>query len=209
MGQRLNIEIYSDGECQANCYYHWSAYTGSAIHETLGIIANYMANVKGKYKTIKEKAVMCFAECSTTSFATGGVTTAGLKEESYEYVKKHYPELPIGEAVDRNAGLIGCTESDMNDTRNWEEGRVTIDLDSETVIFDVIYTYNVSDYISERQEWDEEFDIEEILKFPVFRGNICELTFNQFELFARFVAQTRGDFMANGEEGMYVIATIE
>ncbi len=209
MGQRLNIEIYSDGDCQANCYYHWSAYTGSAIHETLGIIANYLSNVKGKFKTKKEMAIMSFAECSSISFTSGTATRAGLKEESFKYVKNTYPELPIGEAVDRNAGLIGCTEEDMDNTRSWEEGRVTIDLDSETVIYDVIYMYDVSNYISERQEWDEEFDAEEILSMPIFRGNICELTFKQFELFARFISETRGDFIANTENGMCVVATIE
>ena len=31
MGQRLNIEIKKDSKVLANSYYHWSAYTSSAL----------------------------------------------------------------------------------------------------------------------------------------------------------------------------------
>ena len=31
MGQRLNIEIKKDSKVLANAYYHWSAYTSSAL----------------------------------------------------------------------------------------------------------------------------------------------------------------------------------
>lgn len=41
MGQRLNIEIKSKGKVVANCYYHWSAYTRSALQLTKEIISNF------------------------------------------------------------------------------------------------------------------------------------------------------------------------
>lgn len=41
MGQRLNIEIKSKGKVVANCYYHWSAYTMSALQLTKEIISNF------------------------------------------------------------------------------------------------------------------------------------------------------------------------
>ena len=39
MGQRLNIEILKDGDCIANCYYHWGAYTSPTIHLVKEILA--------------------------------------------------------------------------------------------------------------------------------------------------------------------------
>lgn len=41
---------------------------------------------------------------------------------------------------DRNNGLIATTEEEMNDTRYWEEGRVTIDMDNKTFDFNVFFT---------------------------------------------------------------------
>ena len=41
MGQRLNIEIMKNGETIANCYYHWSAYTTSALATAIMVISNY------------------------------------------------------------------------------------------------------------------------------------------------------------------------
>lgn len=33
MGQRLNLSINKNGKVLANCYYHWSGYTNSAIQK--------------------------------------------------------------------------------------------------------------------------------------------------------------------------------
>jgi len=41
MGQRLNIEIISNGKCLANAYYHWSAYSDSAIDLAIKIVRKY------------------------------------------------------------------------------------------------------------------------------------------------------------------------
>lgn len=38
MGQRLNIEMKTKGKVVANCYYHWSAYTMTALQLTKEII---------------------------------------------------------------------------------------------------------------------------------------------------------------------------
>lgn len=41
MGQRLNIEIVDGETSLANCYYHWSADTNSALELTKQIIDSY------------------------------------------------------------------------------------------------------------------------------------------------------------------------
>lgn len=105
MGQRLNIEIRSKGKVVANCYYHWSAYTMSALRLTKEIINNFDGiqdndDVKRAVKLLES-------------------TGAGYS--------------------DRNAGLIATSEEKMNDTRYWEEGRITIDMDNKTFDFNVFF----------------------------------------------------------------------
>ena len=41
MGQRLNVELLIDDGLYSNCYYHWSAYSSSAIAQALDIINKY------------------------------------------------------------------------------------------------------------------------------------------------------------------------
>lgn len=105
MGQRLNIEMKSKGKVVANCYYHWSAYTMTALQLTEEIISNFDSiqdnnDVKRAVKLLES-------------------TGAGYS--------------------DRNNGLIATTEEEMNDTRYWEEGRVTIDMDNKTFDFNVFF----------------------------------------------------------------------
>ena len=105
MGQRLNIEMKSKGKVVANCYYHWSAYTRSALQLTKEIISNFDSiqdndDVKRAVKLLES-------------------TGAGYS--------------------DRDAGLIATDEEKMKDTRYWEEGRVTIDMDNKTFDFNVFF----------------------------------------------------------------------
>ena len=105
MGQRLNIEIKSKGKVVANCYYHWSAYTRSALQLTKEIISNF-DSIQDNDDV--ERAVKLLES-----------TGAGYS--------------------DRDAGLIATDEEEMNDTRYWEEGRVTIDMDNKTFDFNVFF----------------------------------------------------------------------
>ena len=106
MGQRLNIEMKTKGKVVANCYYHWSAYTRSALQLTKEIISNFDSiqdndDVKRAVKLLES-------------------TGAGYS--------------------DRNDGLIATSEEEMKNTRYWEEGRVTIDMDNKTFDFNVFFT---------------------------------------------------------------------
>ena len=130
MGQRLNIEIIKNGKVIGNCYYHWSAYTLSSLIETNTVIENYDELLK---QNLPDKVLITkmFENCASYDFHTGGFNGAGLSKDSYEYMCNKYPNYEFRKAIDRNAGLIGITEKDIDDTRGWEEGRVTIDLDKE------------------------------------------------------------------------------
>ena len=115
MGQRLNIEMKSKGKVVANCYYHWSAYTMTALQLTKEIISNFDSiqdnnDVKRAVKLLES-------------------TGAGYDN--------------------RNTGLIATSEEEMNDTRYWEEGRVTIDMYNKKFDFNVFFTRYDEDDINE------------------------------------------------------------
>lgn len=154
MGQRLNIEIISDGTVLANCYYHWSAYTQSAL-ELTKIILDSLEGVNDE-KNIVDKAVLLLQ-------ATG----ATLLQEEYAVSSKNENFLKY--QPNRNSGLIAVSEKGINDTRCWEEGRVVIDISDRVVDFDVFF------HISEEDE-----GIDELTDFPFYP---YEISFDDFEEF--------------------------
>ena len=209
MGQRLNIEILSDGQCIANCYFHWSAYTGAAICQTLKVIDNYVNNIKGTVSDPLLAAVRSFSQCTSIDYSTGTINYAGLSEASLLFMKEKYKDQDFNAACDRNAGLIGCVEEDMEDTRSAEEGRVTIDLDNESVSLDVLWIYQVEDYIGDMTDSDDEYNSTNILNLPVFRGDIENLTFEQFKVFASFIDDYSSDFISTFGDETCIVSLIE
>lgn len=161
MGQRLNIEIIDkNGDAIANCYYHWSAYTVSALELTEQIL-NFIKKNKEKY--IKD------GKMDKTLFAVRMLesTGAGLcPEADIPAFKKLYPDEPYKEGTDRNSGLISITEESMDQTRNYEEGKVNIYIDSNMVFFGVLYElddYELADIVNEDGDMEDD-EIETALK---------------------------------------------
>lgn len=153
MGQRLNIEIKSGEEIIANAYYHWSAYSDSA-YELTKIIVNEFDNVKDMDK---------FGQAIALLQKTG----SGVDNGDFAIAKSKLPEdFQLIRATNRNNGITSISEEGMTETRNWEEGRVTIDLDSKTIDFDVLWNL------------DDEEDPEIELKMK----NAKQLDFNPFEM---------------------------
>lgn len=153
MGQRLNIEIKSGEEIIANAYYHWAAYSDSA-YELAEIIVNEFDNVKDMDK---------FGQAIALLQKTG----SGVDSGDFDTAKSKLPEdFQLIRATNRNNGITSISEEGMTETRNWEEGRVTIDLDSKTIDFDVF------------TKLDDVEDPEIELKMK----NAKQLDFNPFEM---------------------------
>lgn len=110
MGQRLNIEILDNKEVLANCYYHWSGYTSSALHLTKEIIGSSM---------IRDEFLQAIPDKIAYAVALLKLTGAGN--------------------VDRNAGLISTSTEDIEETRRWQEAGVYIDIGTQTIVFDLFY----------------------------------------------------------------------
>ena len=177
MGQRLNIEIIKDGKTIANCYYHWSAYTLCSLN-TANKVIEYYDELMNQNLPDEVLAVKMFENCNSFDFFTGGVNTAGLTKDSYEYMCKKYPQYTFKESVDRNAGLIGVTLEDMINTRNWQEGIINIDLDKKTInAGSMIDYYEAENFMEEWIDEDEEFNYEDLPDFP--RDDLDEIPFDE------------------------------
>lgn len=136
MGQRLVITIHAFNEDIAKIYYHWSAYTTSALQEAKDIIDN----VNWFNSTSKDELIL---RITRQLEKCGG----GVSIRDREAFKKKYPNETFNNDIDRNYGLIAIMDDGMEELEHWSEGDLTIDFDEEKVYNDVMFTY----------ESDEEF----------------------------------------------------
>lgn len=133
MGQRLNLSINKNGKVLANCYYHWSGYTNSAMEK-----ARQALDILEEQEEIGVKeAILALKE-----------TGAGINAKNAQ----NYVEPD--ETIHRNDGIIATTEKDIKETEMWSECEIIIDIGTRKV--------NLIDAITEYDEEDikEYFDID-------------------------------------------------
>ena len=162
MGQRLNIEIKKKGRRLANCYYHWSGYTRTSLKLIQEILSNMY-----DYKDVEDDNRQAILLLETT-----GAGLIGSEYDTLPETEKKYHRI----GTNRNKGLIAITDKKMNDTEEWEEARVTINLwgerpdnwqllsgDSvESINFDVAYQYVSKEEIL---EYVDNVDFDNIVEF--------------------------------------------
>lgn len=161
MGQRLNIEIVKNGEVLANSYYHWAGYSNCAVDLAVQIINNFEYIKKNKVEKYIENRDLLFAIRLLEE------TGAGVNniDKTRELLKDETNNLKLKKCEGRNEGIIGITEEDIEETRYWEEGRVSIDIEKKTVNFNVIHEYTVG-------EFRENYTEEEIKELDIKETNI-------------------------------------
>lgn len=149
MGQRLNIEIVKNGRVLANSYYHWSGFSNSAINLVIQIIQ--------KYEYIKKYNVEKYIKNQDLLLAIRLLeeTGAGLNNTDIarNILKDETMNLKLKECQGRNEGIIGIIQEDIEETRAWEEGRVSIDIENKKIDFDVIEEYTLEEL---KNDYDEE-----------------------------------------------------
>ena len=163
MGQRLNIQFEDNTGVLANAYYHWSGYTSSAMLLTNQIISSDLiddTSISNKVKAVKLLEL----------------TGAGLTK--YEF-NDDFPSHLYKESKDRTNGLIAISKEGIEETQNWEEARVTIDLDTHNINFRVYWDVNIEEYDPE-QSYDSELNYEDVSfeKFPELYTEF-ELNYNK------------------------------
>lgn len=194
MGQRLNIEIRrkKDNKILANSYYHWSAYTYSSLKLADEIIENIYDIIRNDKVSDEIKAIQLLQ-----------TTGAGLLEQEYETLKeedKKYCSL----ATNRNLGLISFTEKGMEETRTWEESRLTITIDFDDKEYDFVGNKNRVDfevYFPTSREEIEEYYGEELKSGKINLDEVVEFNFdlqdmelNDIRLFMAKINQIENDF---------------
>ena len=201
MGQRLNIEIRrkKDNKILANSYYHWSAYTYSSLKLANEIIENIYDIIRNDKTSDEIKAIQLLQ-----------TTGAGLLEDEYNLLNeedKKYCSL----ATNRDLGLISFTEKGIEETRTWEEGRLTITIDFDNKDYDFVGDKNRVDfevYLPTSREEIEEYYREELKSGEINLDEVVEFNFdlqdmdlNDIRLFMAKINQIEnnfGIFMING-----------
>ena len=201
MGQRLNIEIRrkKDNKILANSYYHWSAYTYSSLKLANEIMENIYDVIRNDKVRDEIKAIQLLQ-----------TTGAGLLEQEYNLLNeedKTYCSL----ATNRNLGLISFTEKGMEETRTWEEGRLTITIDFDNKEYDFVGDKNRVDfevYLPTSRKEIEEYYREELKSGEINLDEVVEFNFdlqdmdlNDIRLFMAKINQIEnnfGIFMING-----------
>lgn len=208
MGQRLNIEIKrrKDNKVLANSYYHWSAYTSSSLHLAEEIIENIYDIIRKEKVSDEIKAIQLLQ-----------TTGAGLMENEYNKLNeedKKYCSL----ATNRNLGLISFTDEGMEETRSWEEGRLTIDIDFDDKDYDFYGNKNLVDFEVyfqiDEEEINESYEEEiksgklDLNNLTEFEFSLEEMTLNDIRLFMSKldeIENNNGLFRVKGTDLIYQI----
>lgn len=179
MGQRLVISIEKNEKTLCKLYYHWSAYTISALYETKKVI-DCIYNHSDE--TEKEMILRLIRFCEEN----GGCIDGGCNSAEGKYIQSLYPNEVFQETGSRSEGLIALSEEGMADMQRISEGDVYINLDNDTVEFCVYSGYeDLEEYIEERQSWDDDFEgitLEDIPKID------CDLGFFNVEDIGAIIA---------------------
>ena len=144
MGQRLVVTIQKDGENIANAYYHWSAYTDSALEIT--------NNICDRYDEFKEIASSDLELAVMLLQSTG----AGLNEAEWRNIANadftETNHIALNPCANRNEGLLCITAEGMKDNLDWSDGDVYIDIGDGNVNFEVINYYELEEFMVEYGE---------------------------------------------------------
>lgn len=183
MGQRLNIEIWNNGEVLANAYYHWSAYTAEAA----GLVGSALKYIENN--PIPNENDLLYA--IRVLEATG----AGLTDREIERAKllAALDGATFAECNGRNCGLIGISEDEISETRLWQEGSVYIFLDEKRVSFRVFHTQDRWDWEKEQRE-DYENEDANAKSLDVVNRNFDDIKFDAWADFNDFLCSREEPF---------------
>jgi len=168
MGQRLVVTVNRCGKDLCKIYFHWSAYSHSALMEARDIV-NCIYNSEDESESALLLRLIRFCEDN------GG----GIRGDAYEfdYIQKLYPnETFKKEDYSRNRGLIALSEKGMEELQYWSEGDIEIDLDDEVIHNSVFYYYDcIEHYNEEIAEYGDEFE-------PKTLDNITDIGYDLGEI---------------------------
>ena len=169
MGQRLVVKITDNGEELANAYYHWSAYTGSALHIANDIINDFINNEDTITSTKQQQAVRLLFNTGARFYPN---EIGWMEEENID--KDQFDFAFDGVEADRNSGLLSVSKRGMKESDNWSEGDVEIDITTGEILFGVYFADSMEDFDYE--------DVEDINQVPQLNleYNVDMANWNEF-----------------------------
>lgn len=183
LGQRLVIEIKRDDIRLATLYYHWSAYTNTAIARLKDLYNHVLVNANRMTDSELRLATIRYAEHSTpygyfddiaklqkmksaAENETDGASWmrqfaymhGGVSAEDKGFVQTIFQQEEfVFDDVSRNEGLVSISQESMNNSIAWADGLIEIDLSENMVNFGVLWTYDLEEYL----EYLEDMEIED------------------------------------------------
>ena len=184
MGQRLVVTVESNGKYIAKLYYHWSAYSISALTETRDIL-NCLLDEENPIDDLRLRLIR-FAENN------GGCIDGGKNSSEFRAIQEMYPNETFKEDGSRNNGLIALTSDGMEEFESWSEGSVVIDLDDGTIFNSVFDMETIDEY----NEWyGESATLEDFNKLDV---DIEEIAFEDLDMVIDKLKELPGYAFENG-----------
>lgn len=168
MGQRLVILnstpfVQTDDQLDTSAiYYHWSAYTDSAVVEITNLRDSVEDYYNKYYNSTSNRLDFFNLACLN---AISGV--APQYEESIKYIESLTNQPYDSSHVNRNDGIISFTPTDIDDILDWSEGTVDInwifkenghpDFDKSTFCYEsLVSSYDIEDF----KEWFDKTDVD-------------------------------------------------
>lgn len=199
MGQRLVITVKGFGKDLAKIYYHWSAYSISALREAKELLDCLCEDYK---VTEKELQLRLVRFCEQNG---GGIQG---KDSEIDYIKKMFPgETFKTEGYSRNYGLIALSEEGMADLQEWSEGDICIDFDDDLIHNNVFYYYScIDEYNQDRKEWDDEHEDLSLEDVPDIGCNLECFTFCEIDAMIAALRTADDYVVRHGKEIFELIA---
>lgn len=157
MGQRLIVSVQNNGKELATVYYHWSAYTVSALWE-VSKLARCIFNHEDE--TEEELKLRLIRFCEENG---GGINGNPLE---FKYIQDLYPnEVFKREGYSRSDGLINLSENGRAESHSWSEGDVEIYINEEMICNGVFGEWSsYEEYYEEVKSWGEDYE-DDLMKF--------------------------------------------
>lgn len=174
MGQRLVVTIQSHNEDVAKIYYHWSAYSRSALEEVKSLLDCILEHDDADEKSLQLRLIRYCEQ------AGGGIRGA---QSEFDYIQQMFPGKKFkNEGYSRNNGLIAISDHGMTDLQSWSEGDVCINLDNDMIHNTVYYIYDdMKAYNDEHREWDEDYEDLTLDDIPELGCDLCDIEFGEID----------------------------
>lgn len=171
MGQRLVVNIEANDVTVASIYYHWSAYTMSALYTIRDIVSSlYDSGYDPLYCNKEELMLRILNMCEASGGCLSQIEYDGDPNIEASNFKKMFPNREYKTSGSRDDGIVAFTDIGIGYQNGWAEGTATIDLSNNIIKLDVYSEFDsVEDMIE--QEWFEEDDVPtNIPKIDIYIG---------------------------------------